>query len=180
MVGVIEYYFEKTKNNPTADIPARDFIVRVGKWIAYGDANLSSPGPRTPLLNGTTTGGLYTPLGTPFWWNRNTTGVDAIQISKDYFQNGETRVDVQEPSVMVGTLLVAAPLSGDAYLKSKGYQLFRDCAFYKDTQYAPMSPTFRHGISFRSPLFGGTYVKSYGQTAFGGLHALAIIEGSVH
>lgn len=81
---------------------------------------------------------------------------------------------------MVGTLLVAARLSNDPDLKALGYQLFRDCAFYKDRYYFdPITSSFRHGISFKSPQFQGTGVKSYGVTAFGGLHALAEIESIV-
>ncbi len=62
MVGVIEYFDEI--NTQTANYQStKDFIIRVGKWIRTGNANLTTPGAAAVLQNGTTSAGLYTPLG---------------------------------------------------------------------------------------------------------------------
>jgi hypothetical protein len=156
MNGVIEHYYE------TLSTATRDFIIRVGQWLRKGDATLSSPGSIKVVLGGTTSGGNYSPLGIPFNWDTNPANISSP--------------DVQEASIVIGTLLLAAKLSGDTNLKDLAYQVFRDCAFYKDVSYGARPASYRHGINFRSPEFGGTSVKAYGQTALGALQALPVIE----
>jgi uncharacterized protein (TIGR03437 family) len=138
-LGIIEYWRE-TNDNRVAE-----FIVRVADWL------LGKTGSQAVLQGGKKMpGGLYQPLGAELNWSP-TRALEAP---------GNEIAMMNLP-----VLTTAARITNRADLRLFARQLFRDVAFYRDTENGQaVDPNFRALINFRAFQFGGNSPKVYGQT----------------
>jgi hypothetical protein len=133
------------------DAAMEAFAIRVAKWVAYGSAKLSAPGPNRPLRGGVMSNGLYLPYGSIYGW----------------IPNGETRDDeiaTARGNLLVNSLSLGAWLSNDAALKKRAGQVFRDVCFYRDFPDGPLDPNARSPINSRNTMYNGSARKLDNQT----------------
>lgn len=136
-LGTIEYWRE------TNDKRVADFLVRIADWL------IGAKGERPVLIGGKMQpNGNYEPLGTPFFWASGPLP-DA--------RNTELLM------MNIPVLTIAARLTGRADLQEKTRLAFRDVTYFRDApENAVLAPAALSQLNFRSPQFGGSYIKAYG------------------
>lgn len=138
-LGIIEYWRE-TNDNRVAD-----FIVRVADWLLgkTGSQAVLQGGKKLPA-------GTYQPLGAELNWS----------------PTRQLEAPGNEIAMMnLPVLTTAARITNRGELRAVARQLFRDVAFYRDTENGQaVDPNFRAMINFRAFQFGGNSPKVYGQT----------------
>ncbi len=138
-LGIIEYWRE------TNDQRVAEFIVRVADWL------LGKTGSQAVLQGGKKVpGGLYQPFGAELNWSpTRPLEAPANELAM----------------INLPVLTTAARITNRADLRATARQLFRDVAFYRDTNDGQaVDPGFRAPINFRAFQFGGNAPKVYGQT----------------